>query len=353
MTRLLSFSTAFTVAVLLSRTTVVRAHSGPPYPILSNRIVGAYDISIWSDPDSTDDKTAAGKFWVVLEPASRGGSIPSGTRANVTIRPLDRPGQSQTGQANPVDGSASRQFVALAHGPRRPVWRPGHRRRPAGPGNGRGDGRRDLRSATRAVSPRRLHFPVRRDWSALGESVAAPQASWSAAAMTVSYNARMQRPIERVVDLLDPRVNQLHNVDVAEARRRVLSGRSGGRPRDRRIVRARHGRRDHGPDGALAGSADAVFPGEAARGSGAARRGSHRHRCSARSKTQVSRPVSSQLHPHGAGPLHRRARAGRLSRSGSDLHAVFYAGARNAVRRISTRSAGDTSARCPTRLRSG
>jgi hypothetical protein len=113
MTRLLSFSTAFTVAVLVSRATVVRAHNGPPYPILSNRIVGAYDLSIWSDPDSTDDKTAAGKFWVVLEPASRGGSIPSGTRATVTIRPLDRQGQSQTGQANPVDGSASRQYVAL------------------------------------------------------------------------------------------------------------------------------------------------------------------------------------------------------------------------------------------------
>jgi len=34
----------------------------------------------------------------------------------------------------------------------------------------------------------------------------------------------MHRSIERVIDLLDPRLNQLHNVDVAEARRRVLSG---------------------------------------------------------------------------------------------------------------------------------
>jgi asparagine synthase (glutamine-hydrolysing) len=32
------------------------------------------------------------------------------------------------------------------------------------------------------------------------------------------------RPIDRVVDLLDPRLNILHNLDVAEARRRVLSG---------------------------------------------------------------------------------------------------------------------------------
>ena len=42
--------------------------------------------------------------------------------------------------------------------------------------------------------------------------------------MSLPYNAGMHRPIERVVDLLDPRVNQLHNVDVGEARRRVLSG---------------------------------------------------------------------------------------------------------------------------------
>jgi asparagine synthase (glutamine-hydrolysing) len=34
----------------------------------------------------------------------------------------------------------------------------------------------------------------------------------------------MHRPIERLVDLLDPRLNRLHNVDVEEARRRVSTG---------------------------------------------------------------------------------------------------------------------------------
>ena len=34
----------------------------------------------------------------------------------------------------------------------------------------------------------------------------------------------MHRPIERVIDLLDPRLTQLHGLDVEEARRRVLSG---------------------------------------------------------------------------------------------------------------------------------
>jgi asparagine synthase (glutamine-hydrolysing) len=34
----------------------------------------------------------------------------------------------------------------------------------------------------------------------------------------------MHRSIERVVDLLDPQLNQIHNIDIDEARRRVLSG---------------------------------------------------------------------------------------------------------------------------------
>ena len=42
----------------------------------------------------------------------------------------------------------------------------------------------------------------------------------------MTYNAAMRRLAytSRVIDLLDPRVNQLHNVDVDEARRRVLAG---------------------------------------------------------------------------------------------------------------------------------
>jgi asparagine synthase (glutamine-hydrolysing) len=40
----------------------------------------------------------------------------------------------------------------------------------------------------------------------------------------VTYNAQMHRYVERVVDLLDPSVNQLYNVDTDEAVRRVRSG---------------------------------------------------------------------------------------------------------------------------------
>jgi nitrate reductase NapE component len=103
---------ALALAVVLS-SEIVFAHSGPPYPIVSNRIVGAYNISIWTDPDSTDDGTAGGSFWVVLESVTRGASVPAGTRATVSVRPLDREGPARTGVAEPVDGSIERQFIAL------------------------------------------------------------------------------------------------------------------------------------------------------------------------------------------------------------------------------------------------
>lgn len=93
----------------------LRAHSGPPYPIVSNRVAGAYQLSIWTDPDTTDDGSAAGRFWVTLQPA-RAGAVPPGTHVSVAIRPLDRPGAVITGAAAPVDTAhrdAARQFIAL------------------------------------------------------------------------------------------------------------------------------------------------------------------------------------------------------------------------------------------------
>jgi len=113
MRRTTLFGMLVAIAVLFASQPILLAHSGPPFPILSNRIIGAYDISIWSDPDSTDDRTPAGKFWIVVDPSTRGGSIPNATRATVSIRPLDRPGGTVSGNAQPVEGSVSRQFVAL------------------------------------------------------------------------------------------------------------------------------------------------------------------------------------------------------------------------------------------------
>jgi hypothetical protein len=105
-----------TLIVIPLASVVLQAHSGPPFPIVTDRIVGAYRISIWTDPDATDDRSAAGKFWVMMQLASPDGAgraIPPDTRVDVTIRPLDRQGAEQSGRAGPVNGDVARQFVSL------------------------------------------------------------------------------------------------------------------------------------------------------------------------------------------------------------------------------------------------
>jgi len=100
-------------AFVLMIPTPVHAHTGPPYPIVLNQIVGPYDVSIWTDPDASDDGSAAGKFWVVLQPSRPAAALPAETRATVSSAPLDRTGAPLTGRTDPVDGQISRQFVAL------------------------------------------------------------------------------------------------------------------------------------------------------------------------------------------------------------------------------------------------
>jgi hypothetical protein len=88
----------------------VGAHSGPPYPVVSNQPAGPYRLSVWTDPDATDDGTAGGQFWVTIDPAQPG-TLPPDTRAQVAIRPNG--GDWSEAAAAPVDGNLSRQFAAL------------------------------------------------------------------------------------------------------------------------------------------------------------------------------------------------------------------------------------------------
>jgi hypothetical protein len=90
------------------------AHSGPPYPIVSGQIAGRYEVAIWTDPDATDDGSPGGQFWVTLAPRTgEAAAIPAGTRVTVAVRPLARPGPTQSATAAPVDGAVARQFAAV------------------------------------------------------------------------------------------------------------------------------------------------------------------------------------------------------------------------------------------------
>ena len=92
---------ALIVGILTTGATV-HAHSGPPYPVVSNQISGAYELSLWTDPDTTDDGSAAGKFWVMMSPARKGVVLAQDTRVRVSIWPTDREGAVRTGSAEPV-----------------------------------------------------------------------------------------------------------------------------------------------------------------------------------------------------------------------------------------------------------
>jgi hypothetical protein len=89
------------------------AHSGPPYPVVSNRVDGPYRISVWTDPDATDDGTPGGQFWVMLETVAHGPVLTADTEVQVAIESTNGRGSSQTGTAAPENGDAARQFIAL------------------------------------------------------------------------------------------------------------------------------------------------------------------------------------------------------------------------------------------------
>src|SRR5262245_29206254 len=91
----------------------LHAHSGPPFPIVSDQTAGAYSISIWTDPDTTDNGTAGGQFWVMIAPLHRSSATPADTRATVLAAPLDRTGEATSAAAAPVRGDPSTQFAAV------------------------------------------------------------------------------------------------------------------------------------------------------------------------------------------------------------------------------------------------
>jgi hypothetical protein len=90
----------------------VSAHSGPPFPIVSDRVAGPYELSLWTDPDATQDSSAAGQFWLMVR-LTDGTPLPPDTRGRIEIRPLGETGSSRAAPTSPLNGDVSRQFAAL------------------------------------------------------------------------------------------------------------------------------------------------------------------------------------------------------------------------------------------------
>jgi hypothetical protein len=104
--------TAGWAALLFAAASAAAAHDGPPYPIVSDERLGAYEVSVWTDPDTTDDETLGGQFWIIVRPVA-GGDVPPGTRVALSARAAE-PGlaeQRATGTAEPRN--PSRYFAAV------------------------------------------------------------------------------------------------------------------------------------------------------------------------------------------------------------------------------------------------
>jgi len=110
------------VAVLVAQR-VSLAHSGPPFPIVTDVVHAPYTISIWTDPDATDDGSPGGRFWVVLALTPTEARIPPDTRVTVSARRITRAPDANgyqsssrravTAVAAPVGGDLGNQFAAL------------------------------------------------------------------------------------------------------------------------------------------------------------------------------------------------------------------------------------------------
>jgi hypothetical protein len=81
------------------------AHSGPPFPIVSDQSVHGYTVSVWTDPDVTDDEIRAGRFWVTVSPGA--------SSVVVSVKPLDRAGETKASTAEAVNGDRQRYYTAL------------------------------------------------------------------------------------------------------------------------------------------------------------------------------------------------------------------------------------------------
>ena len=104
---------AATVWLVAGPAATLVAHDGPPFPIVSDQRAGAYVVSIWTDPDATDDGSAGGQFWVQLQLAGSDANVPAATRATLGVRPVVRTAPMMSAKTEPVRGDVTNQFAAV------------------------------------------------------------------------------------------------------------------------------------------------------------------------------------------------------------------------------------------------
>src|SRR6204780_1765657 len=70
------------LVALLTASSPLEAHNGPPFPIISDKPVGPVVVSLWTHPD-----VGTGLFYVIVD-APPGGAIPPDLKIEIGVRPV-------------------------------------------------------------------------------------------------------------------------------------------------------------------------------------------------------------------------------------------------------------------------
>jgi hypothetical protein len=107
------FLTGLSVIAMLVLQTSLHAHNGPPFPVVTDRTVGNYVISLWADPDASDDGAKDGRFWVVVNPSAKGAMLPADTVVQIAIWPVERREAIRTETAQADEREPARRAAAF------------------------------------------------------------------------------------------------------------------------------------------------------------------------------------------------------------------------------------------------
>ena len=86
----------------------LRAHNGPPFPIIVDKRIGPCIVSLWTHPD-----IGTGTFWVIVDPPP-GGSIPKDLKVQVGVQPVNGRIPERRFRAPMDDSSSQLQYKAEA-----------------------------------------------------------------------------------------------------------------------------------------------------------------------------------------------------------------------------------------------
>lgn len=89
------------------------AHNGPPFPVVTDRTVGNYVISLWADPDASDDGDRDGRFWIVVNPSAKGVTLPADTVVQIAVWPVERREAIRTEAAQADEREPARRAAAF------------------------------------------------------------------------------------------------------------------------------------------------------------------------------------------------------------------------------------------------